>query len=73
LPWSSPTENLFRPEGIFHEVERDEIIVAGNDAPKFAEVFHAETRRRTQRGVLNPQGPHSLAVVRRIIGWTTKI
>jgi len=42
-------------------------VVAGNDAQKFAEVFHAETRRPMQRGVLNPQEPHSLAVVRRII------
>jgi len=41
--------------------------VVGNDAQKFAEVFHVETRRPMQRGVLNPQEPHSLAVVRRII------
>jgi hypothetical protein len=67
LPWSHLTENLLRQEGVFHEVEGDEIVVAGNDAQKFAEVFHAETRRPMQRGVLNPQEPHSLAVVRRII------
>jgi hypothetical protein len=48
-------------------VEGDEIVVAGNDAQKFAEVFHVETRRPMYRGVLNPQEPHSLAVVRRII------
>src|SRR5580692_697897 len=67
LPWSRLTENLLRREGVFHEVEGDEIVVAGNDAEKFAEVFHAETRRPMHRGVLNPQEPHSLAVVRRII------
>lgn len=67
LPWSRLTENLLRQEGVFHEVEGDEIVVAGNDAEKFAEVFHAETRRPMHRGVLNPQEPHSLAVVRRII------
>src|SRR5271168_1369038 len=67
LPWSRLTENLLRQEGVFHEVEGDEIVVAGDDAEKFAEVFHAETRRPMLRGVLNPQEPHSLAVVRRII------
>jgi hypothetical protein len=48
-------------------VEGDEIVVAGNDAANFAEVFHVETRRPMHRGVLNPREPHSLAVVRRII------
>src|SRR6185312_601014 len=38
-----------------------------NDAQKFAEVFHADTRRPMKAGVLNPHEPHSLAVVRRII------
>ena len=67
LPWSHLTEKLLRQEGVFHEVEGDEIVVAGDDAQKFAEVFHVETRRPMQRGVLNPQEPHSLAVVRRLI------
>jgi hypothetical protein len=43
-------------------------VVSGNDAQKFAEVFHVETRRPMFRGVLNPQEPHSLAVMRSIIG-----
>ena len=34
---------------------------------RFAEVFHVETRRPMANGVLNPQEPHSLAVVRSII------
>jgi hypothetical protein len=67
LPWSHLTEKLLRQENVFHEVEGNEIVVAGDDAQKFAEVFHAETRRPMQRGVLNPQEPHSLAVVRRLI------
>ncbi len=67
LPYSKLTESLLQREGVFHDVEGDEIVVAGNDAQKFAEVFHVETRRPMHRGVLNPQEPHSLAVVRRII------
>jgi hypothetical protein len=67
LPYSKLTESLLQKEDVFHEVEGDEIVVAGNDAQKFAEVFHVETRRPMRRGVLNPEEPHSLAVVRRII------
>ena len=67
LPYSKLAESLLTREGVFHEVDGEEIIVAGNDAQKFAEVFHVETRRPMLRGVLNPQEPHSLAVLRRII------
>ena len=44
-----------------------EIVVTGNDAEKFAEVFHVETRRPMRKGVINPDEPHSLAVLRHII------
>jgi hypothetical protein len=67
LPHSKLTESLLQREGVFHDVEAGEIVVVGNDAQKFAEVFHVETRRPMLRGVLNPGEPHSLAVVRRII------
>src|SRR5437764_4166719 len=67
LPYSKLTESLLTREGVFHEVTGQEIVVAGNDAQKFAEVFHVETRRPMLRGVLNPGEPHSLQVIRRII------
>jgi hypothetical protein len=68
MPYSKLAESLLTRENVFHEVVGDEIVVAGNDAQKFAEVFHVETRRPMLRGVLNPKEPHSLAVMRRIIG-----
>lgn len=68
LPYSRLTENLLKQENVFHEVADGEIVVAGNDAEKFAEVFHVETRRPMLGGVLNPHEPHSFSVVRRIIG-----
>jgi actin-like ATPase involved in cell morphogenesis len=67
LPYSKLTESLLQREEVFHEVEGDEIVVAGNDAQKFTEVFHVETRRPMYCGMLNPQERHSPAVVRRII------
>jgi actin-like ATPase involved in cell morphogenesis len=67
LPYSKLAETLLQRENVFHEVQGNDIVVAGNDAEKFAEVFHVETRRPMINGVLNPEEPHSLAVVRRII------
>jgi hypothetical protein len=67
LPYSKLAESLLLRENVFHEVHGPEIVVAGDDAQRFAEVFHVEARRPMTNGVLNPQEPHSLAVVRSII------
>ncbi len=67
LPYSKLAENLLTREEVFHEVFENEIVVAGNDAQKFAEVFHVETRRPMLQGVLNPHEPHGVRVLRRII------
>jgi hypothetical protein len=68
LPYSKLTESLLQRENVFHQVEGREIIVMGNDAERFAEVFHVETRRPMKGGTLNPQEPHSLVVIKNIIG-----
>jgi hypothetical protein len=68
IPYSKLAESLLQRENVFHEVQGADIVVAGNDAQKFAEVFHVETRRPMANGVLNPHEPHSLAVLRRIVG-----
>lgn len=67
LPHSRLTESLLQRENVFHEVIRGEIVVSGNDAERLAEVFHAETRRPMKEGILNPQEPHAVDVVRRVI------
>ncbi len=67
LPYSRLAEDLMLREKVFHEVRGAEIVVSGNDAQRFAEVFHVETRRPMADGVLNPREPHSLTVVRSII------
>ena len=67
LPHSKLTESLMVQENVFHQVQGPEIIVAGADAQKFAEIFHVETRRPMLNGVLNPAEPHSLAVEKKII------
>ncbi len=67
LPYSKLAHSLLDRERVFHQVERGEIVVAGADAERFAEVFHGETRRPMARGVLNPDEPHSLSVLRGIL------
>ena len=67
LPYSRLAQSLLEREKVFHEVRGAEIVVAGNDAQRFAEVFHVETRRPMANGVLNPQEPHSLPVIRSIV------
>ncbi len=68
LPYSKLAASLLQRENVFHEVIGQEILVMGNDALRFAEVFHAEMRRPMLHGVLNPHEPHALAVIRAVIG-----
>ena len=68
LPYSKLARSLLERENVFHDVKGSEIVVAGNDAQKFAEVFHAETRRPMLNGVLNPREPHGMVVLQAIIG-----
>jgi hypothetical protein len=67
LPYSKLAESLLEREHVMHQVEGADIVVEGNDAEKFAEVFHVETRRPMRNGVLNPAEPHGLAVVGRLV------
>src|SRR5580704_2685584 len=44
LPYSKLAESLLQRENVFEEVQGADIVVGGNDAERFAEVFHVETR-----------------------------
>jgi len=68
IPYSKLAESLLQRENVFHEVQGEDIVVSGNDAQKFAEIFHVETRRPMLNGVLNPHEAHSLSVLRGIVG-----
>ncbi len=67
LPYSRLAESLLQRENVLHQVDQNEIVVSGSDAERLAEVFHAETRRPMREGILNPQEPHALHVVQRLI------
>ena len=67
LPYSKLAASLLDREKVLHEVKGSEIVVFGDDAQKFAEIFHTEVRRPMVHGVLNPQEAHALAVMRALI------
>jgi actin-like ATPase involved in cell morphogenesis len=68
LPHSRLTESMLQRENVVYAVKDGQIIVAGNDSERLAEVFHAETRRPMKEGVLNAQEPYAIDVIRMIMG-----
>ncbi len=67
VPFSRMTENALRREGIGFIVQGQEIVVHGDEAPRFADLLNIETRRPMTQGVLNPTEIEGVPVVRRII------
>jgi hypothetical protein len=61
------TASVLTKEGIPHTMDGGDVIVYGNEAEKFANIFHVETRRPMLRGALNPNEPDGPAVIREII------
>jgi hypothetical protein len=71
-PFSKMTERMLKKERIPHLVEGAEILIYGNESEKFADLFHLETRRPMNRGILNPGEPDGLTLIRRIVQSLTK-
>ena len=67
LPFSKLTQGVLKKERIPHSVQDTEITVFGDESERFANLFHAETRRPMLRGVLNPEESNSLRLVREIV------
>jgi hypothetical protein len=67
VPWSKMVEASFKREGLPFAVQGDKIIIQGNEAPRFADILNADTRRPMVQGFLNPAEPESLTVMRSIV------
>ena len=67
IPHTKLAESLMVKEKINHAVHGKEILVFGNEAEQFAELFHVETRRPMMDGILNPAEADGLLVIRQII------
>jgi hypothetical protein len=67
IPASKMTEKALRRENVVFASEGPQIIVHGNQAPRFADLLNVEARRPMTQGMLNPSEKESLAIVRRIV------
>lgn len=67
LPWSGMTEASLRRESIPYLVQDGEILVIGNESARLADLLGREVRRPMTRGMLNPEEPESLALIRAIL------
>src|SRR5262249_54104456 len=66
IPYSKMTENVLNKEGVPHAVDGAEIVVHGNESERFADLLNKDIRRTMTRGVLNPEEPDSLRLIREI-------
>jgi hypothetical protein len=71
IPFSKLTESVLKKERIPHITQDSEITVYGDEAERFANLFHKETRRPMLRGVLNSEEASSLLLVREIVKLLT--
>ncbi|HWQ52366.1 MAG TPA: hypothetical protein VN442_01690 [Bryobacteraceae bacterium] len=67
LPYSKLTAGVFEKEGVPYVVEGDDLVVYGNEAARFANLFNREMRRPMTKGVLNAGEPGGAAMIRRLI------
>ncbi len=67
IPWSGMTEASLRRESIPFLVRGGEIIVIGNESARLADLLGRELRRPMTRGMLNPDEPESLDLIRAIL------
>ncbi len=67
LPSSKLTAAVLREKGIPHSVSNGEIVVYGRDAETFADLHHSEIRRPMRSGLLNPDEPRGLELIREIL------
>ena len=66
IPYTKMAQGLLNKERIPHAVQGEEILIFGNDAEQFAELFHVEARRPMMRGLLNAAEADGMLVIRQI-------
>lgn len=66
IPYSKMTESVLRKEFVPHAVDGDEILVHGNESERFADLLNKDIRRTMTRGVLNPDEPDNVRLIRQI-------
>jgi len=67
VPYAPMTEKALKREEIPFERRGADLLVHGNEAPRFADLLNVEARRPMTLGVLNSGEREGLAVVRKIV------
>jgi hypothetical protein len=71
IPYSKMTESVLRKENVPHSVDGTEILVHGNESERFADLLKKDVRRTMARGVLNPDEPDNVKLIREITSYLT--
>ena len=66
IPYSKMTENVLQKEGVPHAIDANEIMVNGNESERFADLLDKDIRRPMTRGLLNPDEPDSVRLIREL-------
>jgi hypothetical protein len=64
LPYSRITENILLQNKVHYYQNNGHFFVYGNNAEKFAGLFNSETRRPMSRGLINPNEPSALTLIK---------
>ncbi len=66
IPYSKMTESVLQKEAVPYSIDANEIVVHGNESERFADLLNKDIRRPMTRGVLNPDEPDSVRLLREI-------
>ena len=66
IPYSKMTEKVLKTEHVPHHVDGSEIVVHGNESERFADLLNKDVRRTMTHGLLNPEEPESVKLIRAI-------
>jgi hypothetical protein len=72
LPYSRITENILLQNKVHYYQNNGHFFVYGNNAEKFAGLFNTETRRPMSRGLINPNEPSALTLMKVMIQGLVK-
>ena len=67
VPYSKMTEKVLKAERVPHHVDGNEILVHGNESERFADLLNKDVRRTMTEGLLNPDEPESVRLIREIM------
>jgi hypothetical protein len=71
IPYSKMTATVLTKENVPHAIEGGQIVVHGNESGRFADLLNKDVRRTMTHGILNPDEPESVRLIRDIVALLT--